>query len=734
MRYIEKAKVAFSQGGWVAVLKKIRDKILHTIFFGPLDAIKRSRLRSPLPKPRPIDFVAAPNPQISLLIYIRYNHVHAYNCLLSIKKHIEPKFPIEVIIINDGDSSDKKLARFLTQVSGVQIVTPEITKTSQTNQTSLGYLKAFNLAAASAQGKFLYFLDQDCQLSDRTLPNLLEIVDRGNNSPSNSGRIGIVGSKLTFENSELHNAGGAIWQDGSVWQYGYREFRGEPEYSYVRAIDFCPAIASLVEAKFFQAVHGFSEDYDFPLYAEADFGLAAQAKGYQVIYQPKSEVIYRQDPKPKKPNRSESYHENPSENVSGNPNALDIKKLGRKWRDRLQSEYLVNRPENREAAPRRLLPRPTILIVDTLVPAYDKESGSYRLFNIIKILQQLGYHIIFLPDYGHEQEPYTSEFESMGIEVLYFTHNQSDWQERLERRLGIIDLAWVCRPELCAKYFPILQKRPAIKSLYDTIDLHFLRLKRQWELSSHKSPQQEKEWQEMQVMEVKAAQAADLTIVVTDVEKRMLEELNVNNVRVVPNIHQIYDRPVPKFSDRANILFIGGFYHQPNIDAVIWLCQEIMPFIWAKQPEIHLMLLGSNPSPKVKALRSDRISVPGYIKDVEPYFLNHRVFVAPLRYGAGMKGKIGHSLSYGLPTVTTSIGAEGMGLSSGFDAMIADRAETFAECVLQLYTDETLWSHISHNAIEAVKQYSPEAVKATLARLLNPLTVPHAQRSEKCDN
>lgn len=235
-------------------------------------------------------------------------------------------------------------------------------------------------------------------------------------------------------------------------------------------------------------------------------------------------------------------------------------------------------------------------------------------------------------------------------------------------------------------------------------------------------------------MEVKAAQAADLTIVVTDVEKRMLEELNVNNVRVVPNIHQIYDRPVPKFSDRANILFIGGFYHQPNIDAVIWLCQEIMPFIWAKQPEIHLMLLGSNPSPKVKALRSDRISVPGYIKDVEPYFLNHRVFVAPLRYGAGMKGKIGHSLSYGLPTVTTSIGAEGMGLSSGFDAMIADRAETFAECVLQLYTDETLWSHISHNAIEAVKQYSPEAVKATLARLLNPLTVPHAQRSEKCDN
>jgi O-antigen biosynthesis protein len=346
----------------------------------------------------------------------------------------------------------------------------------------------------------------------------------------------------------------------------------------------------------------------------------------------------------------------------------------------------------------------------------------------------LGYHVIFLPDYGHEQEPYTSELESMGIEVLYFTHEQSDWQERLERRLGVIDLAWVCRPELCAKYFPILQKRPAIKALYDTIDLHFLRLKRQWELSSHKTSQQAKEWQEMQVMEVTAAQAADITIVVTDVEQRILEELNVTNVRVIPNIHKIYDRPVPKFSDRANILFIGGYYHTPNIDAAIWLCQEIMPLIWAKHPEIHLTLLGSNPSPKVKALKSDRVSVPGYIKDVEPYFLNHRVFVAPLRFGAGMKGKIGHSLSYGLPTVTTAIGAEGMGLSSGFDAMIGDRAETFAEYVLQLYTDETLWSHISHNASKAVKQYSPEAVKDTIASLLNPLCSPRDRRSEKCDN
>ncbi|WP_019502893.1 glycosyltransferase [Pseudanabaena sp. PCC 6802] len=696
MRYIEIAKVTLVQGGWVALLKKIRDKILHVLFFGPIDAIKRGAIRSPLPRPKPIALATAPNPVVSFLIYIDCNHVHAYNCLLSIQKYVEPRLPIEIIIINDAQSSDKKLARFLSQVSGVQIV--RLT-------TDRGAIEGFNLAASKAQGKWLCFLDRDCQIGDRWAQNLKAIV-REIDRPIDRG-IGAIGSKLTFAGGDLHNAGGVIWQDGSVWPYGQFEFAGEPEYSYVRLVDFCPAIGTLVDAQLFRSLQGFSRSYDSLLYASADLGLALQSRDCKVLYQAKSEIIYHQSPKDAAKDR--------------NPNSTDAAKLEHRWHGQLQERYFTDRTEHREAACRRLLPKPTILIVDTLVPAYDKESGSYRLFNIIKILQQLGYHIIFLPDYGHEQEPYTSEFESMGIEVLYFTHRQADWKLRLERRLSAIDLAWVCRPELCAKYFPVLQKQPNIKLIYDTIDLHFLRLKRGWEISSQKTREDEEEWREMQISEVQAAQAADLTIVVTAVEQKILESLDVRNVQVIPNIHHIYEHPIPKFSDRHDILFIGGYYHIPNIDAVTWLCQEIMPLVWAKHPEIKLTLLGSNPSPQVKALKNDRVSVPGYIKDVEPYFLNHRIFVAPLRYGAGMKGKIGHSLSYGLPTVTTSIGAEGMGLNSGFDALIADSADTFAESILQLYTDESLWRKISNNAIAAVRHYSPEAVKAKISNLFMSL-------------
>jgi O-antigen biosynthesis protein len=700
MRYIEIAKVTLAQGGWAALLKKIRDKILHTLFFGPIDAIKRGVIRSPLPRPKPITLITDPNPEISFLIYIHYNHIHAYNCLLSLKKHVESKLPIEIIIINDAQNSDKKLARFLSKVSGVEII--RLT-------AGRGALKGFNLAASKARGKWLCFLDQDCQIGDRWANNLLAISNEMGNLTDRirEPEIGAIGSKLIFAGRNLHNAGGVIWQDGSVLPYGQLEFAGEPEYSYVRLVDFCPAIAMLVDAKLFQAMQGFNEAYDSLLYASADFGLALQELGSKVLYQAKSEIIYHQSPK--------------DAAKDCNLNSTDAAKLESKWYVQLRANHLLCQPEHQESASRRLLPKPIVLIIDTLVPAYDKESGSYRLFNIIKILQKLGYHIIFLPDYGHEQEPYTSEFESMGIEVLYFTHKQADWQLRLERRLSIIDLAWVCRPELCAKYFPVLQKNPNLKLLYDTIDLHFLRLKRGWEISPQKTRADEEEWQEMQISEVQAAQAADVTIVVTSVEKDILGELDVHNVQVVPNIHHIYEHPIPKFSDRHDILFIGGYYHTPNIDAVTWLCQEIMPLVWAKVPEIKLTLLGSNPSPKVKALQSDRVSVPGYIKDVEPYFLNHRIFVAPLRYGAGMKGKIGHSLSYGLPTVTTSIGAEGIGLRSGFDTLIADRSETFAESILQLYTDESLWQTISDHAIEAVRQYSPEAVQDKIGNVISSL-------------
>jgi O-antigen biosynthesis protein len=730
-KYIQKAQLILDRDGFPGLLIKIKEKIWHIITHKIFFFLRRDYIKRFLERPRPISFESYTNPQIStpqvsIIVYIDDSALYTYRCLKSIQKNLEASsnfakdLAIEIILINDCAGTE--VTKFLKQVSGTLIIN---------NEQKLGALKSYNLAAATAKGDFLCFLDRDCYISanyfDSLLPTINPIIK--DNVGINAGiinGIGIVGSKLIHENRKLKSAGGIVWQDGSYCEYGNDDSSDEPEYNYLRLVDFCLIPGLLIKSELFQKLGCLSRDYTSDIYAAADLCFAARQLNqgnYQVIYQPKAELTHRSS----------------SHKLASKPDLVEQQRFSDRWNQSL-SKHLVNLGTNLELAARRLRDRPVILIVDTLVPAYDKDSGSYRLFNIIKILKNLDYQIIFLPDYGHEQEPYTSELENLGIEVLCHTYKQSNSLELLKRRLPIIDLAWVCRPELCEKYIDTLRLNSQIKIIYDTIDLHFVRLKRQWEFAlqhdskkeskltlKHQSKANEidkagaKAWQEMQVLEVKHSQIADATIVVTDVEKNILDGFHANHVHVVPNIHQIYERPISGFSDRRNLLFIGGYYHAPNIDAVTWLCQEIMPLVWAVDSTIKVTLLGSNPSPVVKALANDRVFVPGYIKDVEPYFLNHRLFVAPLRYGAGMKGKIGHSLSYGLPTVTTAIGAEGMGLVSGLNALIEDRAEIFAESILSLYNDEALWSQISQNSIKAVEKYSPLSVQSKLAEIIDAL-------------
>src|SRR5262249_5522780 len=146
-------------------------------------------------------------------------------------------------------------------------------------------------------------------------------------------------------------------------------------------------------------------------------------------------------------------------------------------------------------------------------------------------------------------------------------------------------------------------------------------------------------------------------------------ELGAREVFVVPNVHEVRaaDR---SFAPSSGLLFIGNYHHPPNLDAVRWLRAEVMPVVWRSLPDVTLTLLGSNPPPEISGLAGDNVTVTGYVRDVEPYFLKSRIFVAPLRYGAGMKGKIGHALEYALPVVTTPIGAEGVGLRDGENASI----------------------------------------------------------------
>ncbi|MEM2174559.1 MAG: glycosyltransferase family 4 protein, partial [Candidatus Micrarchaeia archaeon] len=258
------------------------------------------------------------------------------------------------------------------------------------------------------------------------------------------------------------------------------------------------------------------------------------------------------------------------------------------------------------------------------------------------------------------------------------------------------------------------------KIIFDTVDLQFLREKRRGEVEGNKEVLKEAE--KLRNWELQLARLSDLTLVVSEKEAEiLLKEDPSINVYVLSNIHEIKE-PTKGFSEREGIMFLGGFNHLPNVDGVKWFVKEIFPEIKKHLPDLKFYVVGSEPPKEILTLKSRDIIVTGYVKDLEPYLENSRVFVAPLRYGAGVKGKINMAMSHGLPVVTTSIGAEGMHLIDGENALIADNPKDFAEKVVKLYTDEELWKKLSKNSIEHTKKYfSYERAKERILEILDYL-------------
>ncbi len=235
-----------------------------------------------------------------------------------------------------------------------------------------------------------------------------------------------------------------------------------------------------------------------------------------------------------------------------------------------------------------------------------------------------------------------------------------------------------------------------------------------------KSRALQKKAEEYKELELSLGWACDATIVVSEVEKELLhQESPYLKVYVIPNIHEVH-RSANPFSSRRDLLFVGHFGHPPNEDGMLYFVKEVLPAIKEAEPDLKLYVVGNNPGSAVRALAAPDVIVTGWVKDLTPFFESCRVFVAPLRYGAGVKGKVGQSLSYGLPVVTTSIGAEGMGLVDGRDVLIGDTAQDFARQVIRLYSDEALWTSIAQNSLAYIEKFcTPEVIKKRIEEVLS---------------
>ncbi|ELP53085.1 glycosyl transferase 2 family protein [Microcystis aeruginosa TAIHU98] len=696
-KLLKKFVFSLQEEGWKPALKKTKRKIIKILTGKSSSEFEEQVIESAkLAEPRPLEIASSDDPLVSIIIPAYNQFAYTFNCLESLSVNLSSDLAYEIIIVNDA-STDDTLEQLATLVKGIKVLT---------NAENSGFIRSCNYGASQAKGQYLYFLNNDTRILENCLESLLKLI-------VNNPQVGAVGSKLIYANSKQQEAGGIIWNSADGWNYGRLDSPDEPEYNYVRPVDYCSGASLLVPTELFKQLGGFSQDFIPAYYEDTDLCFAIRELGYQVLYQPQSNVIHYEGI------------------TSGTDLSSGIKqyqvinqtKFREKW-SKVLTKHLDNDANNVPKAARRLQGNPTILVIDSYVPLYDRESGCVRLLNILKLLLNLGYSVIFFPDNGYPEQPYTSVLQQLGIEVIYGTAQRYNLEEKLIKYLPLIDGVWLCRPELCDKYMDLIRLKTKVPIIYDTIDLHFLRLKRQKDYLDPNYQNTSWSWETYQKLELNYANQAEATVVVTEDEKQVLSSLGVKNVWVIPNIHEeISLSEKVAFDQRSGLVFIGSYNHPPNIDAVKWLCLEIMPLVWASRPDITVNLLGSNLKDEVKELASDQVVVTGYVPEVEPYFQKSRIFVAPLRFGAGMKGKIGQSLSLGLPTITTRIGAEGMGLIDHQDVLIADTAEEFAQAVIELYDNRELWQKLADNSLETIKRYQPATVQTNLQALLSNLGI-----------
>ena len=374
--------------------------------------------------------------------------------------------------------------------------------------------------------------------------------------------------------------------------------------------------------------------------------------------------------------------------------------------------------------PEHSSPNKTILAIDICIPGYDKTLGARRIWELLQLFKQLNYRVIFVTDNSVEEQSNVEILQNSFIEVIYRDSEQNlSIEQQLEELLPTIDLAWVCRPQLYEKYAPLIRQHQNIELIYDTVDLHYLRLQRSNKPEDN-DIQNMRQWVRMQMRELKAAHEADLTITISPVEQRILQDLGVNNLAVVPNIHRVYQNEKPEFSQRKGLLFIGDRNRSDYnyTDKVHCLVREIMPLVWSQMPELTLTLLEHNLTTEIAALGQDsRIEVTKIDSDITLHFLHHQILINPLVNDANLKENIGESLKFGLPVVSTTAGISGLNLVNEHNVLEANRTNEFVKQILRLYGDEQLWYQLAKNGEETIASYSPQAVCQTIQPMLESI-------------
>ncbi|XOB62008.1 glycosyltransferase [Campylobacterota bacterium DY0563] len=645
-------------------------------------------------------FGISQKPEISIVIPVYNQFEFTYMTLKSIYDNIEKNLNVEIILVNDC-STDNRVKYIDKYFKNISILN---------NEKNLGFLRSCNYAVSKANGKYIVLLNNDVLVQKNWLDSLYQTI-------TTDKSIGLVGSKFLFLDGSVQEAGGIVFSDGTATHYGRGgAFWNSFDTSYTKEVDYVSAASIMISKKLWEDVGGFDELYA-PAYCEdVDLAFKVRKFGYKVVLQPQSTLIHFEG----------MSHGNNIEKGLKKYQLVNQKKFFNKWKDILLTQS-SSKESNFFLSRDRSMKKEHIVIFDNLIPTFDQDAGSRNIWQYMNILKRLNYHISFVPYNFNSNKKYINKIQKSGIEVLYPDSTVTtieNWHQCifkwLENNGQYLDYCFILRPHVAEVFFPICKEKTAAKIIFHVVDIHHLRMQRE------EGKDFSKEIIAMKELEFCLLKSFDYITVVSQFEKEYINNNIIkSNIQVLPIFLYSSEFPLSRnaYEERKDIMFIGGFNHNPNLDGILWFVKKIFPDILKEQPSINFYIVGSNPSPEILSLSSKNITVLGYVSDEDLTKIYNKVLVcvAPLRYGAGVKGKVIESIANGVPIVTTDIGAEGIiDIDCNPEILSIASESSFAKEVSKLLKSKKLWDKMRQKQIEYSKIYLDEKyAEKSLKRLFS---------------
>jgi GT2 family glycosyltransferase len=625
-------------------------------------------------------------PRVSIIMPVHGQWVWTKRCLEALLRTEVPELA-EVIVVNDA-SPDDTLSR-LHNFPWVKVLDlPQ----------NLGFTLASNRGVSQATGEFILFLNNDTE----PLPGFLHaLVDAMDADPT----IGLVGSRLIYSDGVLQEAGGIIWSDGSGRNFGRGQSGDLSAAQMQRDVDYCSGASILVRTSTMQELGGFDPRYAPAYYEDADLAFTLRKRGQRVICEPKSVVVHHE---------GGSHGTDTTKGIK----AYQIRNkeiFVEKWKEELRFQYSLDEVPPRRAVQQRHNFRRTILFIDHnyLTPLHD--SGSCRSYEIIKLCQELGYEAAFA---SFNQNGFTKEAIALRDQGIHILAGADKVEQFLSEEYGYVAAIFISRVNIYMNWLRTITPRfSEIPFVFDTVDLHHLR--EHLAALNSKSEAGLVMAQGTKRRELHLVKSSAVTIVVNELEKEYLQQVVPGaQVAVVPTIHHLSDS-VTHWNSRKGLFFVGGYGHPPNLDALRWFLHDIWPLLDPAIQSAGIDIVGANPPEEIKKLDSPTIRVHGWVEDIAPMLHSTRLSLAPLRSGAGVKGKIGEAWSYGVPVIGTTLAFNGMASSSDSAYLVADTPTDFAVKISDVYNNEVLWNTASDSGRQIIeKRYSRSFAKNAIAEIL----------------